>query len=78
MKELRKMYNQKTKKMENFIANLSSEDRIELFLIIISFTEENKLGELFEKAKDYLDVMSIAFDIEIYETDNSNEIDSDF
>ena len=72
------MYNQKTKKMENFIANLSSEDRIELFLIIISFTEENKLGELFEKAKDYLDVMSIAFDIEIYETDNSNEIDSDF
>ena len=72
------MYNQKTKKMENFIANLSSEDRIELFLIIIYFTEENKLGELFEKAKDYLDVMSSDLDIEIYERDNSNETDSDF
>lgn len=73
------MCNQKTKKMENFIANLSSEDRIELFLIIINnFTEENKLGKLFEIAKDYLDVMSSDLDIEIYERDNSNETDSDF
>ena len=78
MKELRKMCNQKTKKLEKFIANLSSKDRIELFLIIIEFTEENQLGELLESAKGYLELKSSAINIEIYETDSSNETSSDF
>lgn len=72
------MCNQKIKKLEKFIANLSSEDRIELFLIIIEFTEENQLGELLESAKGYLELKSSAINIEIYETDSSNETSSDF
>lgn len=78
MKESRKMCNQKTKKLEKSIVNLSSEDRIELFLIIIEFTEENQLGELLESAKGYLEFKSSAINIEIYETDSSNETSSDF
>lgn len=67
------MCNQKTKKMEEFIASLSSEDRLELFLIIIEFTEESELEALLEAAKDYLEFKSSALDIEIREAEYYDE-----